>query len=626
MEVVVKREQFEILVERLEQEAQRQPALYRARLGAMALLGYGYIAAILALLCLALALLIFIATRRSGAAIAIKLGILLVPLIWAVLRAMAVKLDPPSGRAVHRHEAPELFACIDEVQSQAGAPKAHEVLVTDDFNAAVVQHARWGMFGWPRNYLILGLPLMQALDLKEFRAVLAHEFGHLSGAHGKFGAWIYRLRTGWTRLTQALERDDHWGKALFVPFFSWYAPAFSALSFVQARRQEYEADRVSAAVAGANIAAQALIRVHVQSRFLERHYWRRILRQADTDAEPQVQPFTMLRTAFVEQRVDDDAQSALRSALKRRTGCDDTHPSLSDRLAALRCSPHLPGPVDHSAADALLGSLAERLTADFDARWRESVSAWWQGRHQYALASKSKLAELANADEELCIEDAFNRAELTEELGDEAGARQQLETLAKRAPEHAATQFALGRMRLNDDDESGIALLKNAMRLDPGAEQASCRLIVEYLQRHGRNEEARSHIDLLHDAGTRDQAASKERGELRIADKLLPHGLAEKQVADLTIQLQAVPELRRVYLVRKQTVHYQDVPMYVLAFERRMRFWKLERSGAMQALADRLSREISCPGETIIIGLDGDNRVFRRKFRAVAGAQLALER
>lgn len=621
----VNQEQYEALVQRLEQQSERSPRVYRAKLGAMALLGYGYIAGVLTLLLVAIALVALLAVQRSGAMVALKLGIVLVPLIWAVVRAMAVRLEPPSGKEIFEDEAPELFACIEEVRAKACAPRAHKVLITDDFNAAVVQHPRLGIFGWPRNYLILGLPLMQALDLQEFRAVLGHEFGHLSGAHGKFGAWIYRLRAGWRRLTQALEQDNHWGKVLFVPFFKWYAPAFSALSFVQARRQEYEADRVAAAVSGERVAGEALVRVHLQSRFLNRKYWRSILQEADTKAEPDARPYAMLRTAFAEVRPEREARSTLETALKRRTGCDDTHPSLSDRLRALGATADVPGPIKVAAAEALLGPLAEQLASEFDAQWRQSVTAWWQGRHQYAIASRTRLAALSSSTEELSVDDAFSRAELTEELGDDASAREQLEALAVRAPEHAATQFALGRLRLASDDESGIEFLKSAMRIDPGAEQPACMLIVDYLQRHGRNEEARSHIDHLHDAGARDEAARRERGELRLTDKLLPHGLSDEQLTALTNQLRACAnDIRHIYFARKQTTYYQEHPLYILAFERRAAFWKLESAGAAAAISQRLGSDVTFPGETIIICVDGDNKAFRKKFRNVAGAELRL--
>lgn len=450
-------QEYETLVEQLERQAEHQPGWYRIRLGAMALL-----------------------------------GIVLVPLIW--VRAMMGRLEPPSGREITRADAPELFACIDAVRSRVHAPVAHTVLITDEFNAAVVQRSRLGIFGWPHNHLILGLPLMQALDLQEFRSVLAHEFGHLAGAHGKFAAWLYRPRAGWARLAHALGHDEQRGKALFAPLFKWYARAFAALSFVQARQQEYEADQMAAAVSGERTAADALIRVHLQSRFLSRHYWRRILQEADSKAEPDAHPFTMLRTAFAEHRLDDRAKVTLTAALKRRTGCDDTHPSLGDRLRALRVPPQVPGPIGASAAEVLLGPLSEQLASEFDAQWRRRVTAWWQGRHQYAIASRARLDALTSAGAGLSVEDAFSRAELTEELGDATAAREQLEVLAMRALDHAPTQFALGRLRLANDDDSGIESLKRAMRLDTGAQQSASRLIVQYLRRHGRNEEALTHI------------------------------------------------------------------------------------------------------------------------------------
>jgi len=37
-----------------------------------------------------------------------------------------------------------------------------------------------------------------------------------------------------------------------------------------------------------------------------------------------------------------------------------------------------------------------------------------------------------------------------------------------------------------------------------------------------------------------------------------------------------------------------------------------------------LSSAVAYPGETIIICVDGDNKTFRKKFRAVAGAELRL--
>ena len=76
-------------------------------------------------------------------------------------------------------------------------PRFHQVLVVDDVNAAISQRPAFGLIGWPRNYLLLGRPLLECVPPAEALAIVAHEYGHLAGAHGHFSAFIYRLRHTW---------------------------------------------------------------------------------------------------------------------------------------------------------------------------------------------------------------------------------------------------------------------------------------------------------------------------------------------------------------------------------------------------------------------------------------------
>ena len=85
---------------------------------------------------------------------------------------------------------------------QLKGPRFHHVLLVDDLNAGVIQRPRLGVFGWPSNYLLLGLPLLEALSPEEALSVVAHEYGHLAGAHGRFEAFVYRLRRTWSMLGQ----------------------------------------------------------------------------------------------------------------------------------------------------------------------------------------------------------------------------------------------------------------------------------------------------------------------------------------------------------------------------------------------------------------------------------------
>src|SRR5262245_30475639 len=161
--------EFEVLVARLDRQAQQNPAAYRLKVILLAFAGYGYMAFVLTV---AGGLFMgSLATLPYLKAAALKLALVFGGFFWLVASAMWVRLEPPQGRRITRNEAPELFDMIDSLRRSLRAPKFHDVLITDEFNAAVVQTPRLGLLGWYRNALLIGLPLMKALTRQQLAAV-----------------------------------------------------------------------------------------------------------------------------------------------------------------------------------------------------------------------------------------------------------------------------------------------------------------------------------------------------------------------------------------------------------------------------------------------------------------------
>ena len=484
---------FESLVRRLEQEAAANPTGYRRKLGALAFLGYGYIVATLILLVGGAGLLLWVGITLNHAML-LSVWVLLF-LIYVVVRAMWVRLDPPHGRLLVPAQCPELFALIEDLRIRASAPHVDRVLLTSDFNAAIVQHLRFGIFGGARNYLMLGLALMQSLSPEEFKAVVAHEFGHLSGAHGHFGAWIYRLRTGWARLLGALQTPRHWGSALFTRFFNWYAPLFSAYSFVQARQHEYEADQMSVAAVGREATGSALLRVNTHGEFLSETFWPSIFKRADEEPAPTFSPFSMLGPSLIQQGAAVSPDRVLVKALAQKTGYSDTHPCLSDRLKAIGVEPYVPGAIQLTAAEVLLGSAVDNLRQELDVDWRNSVKQWWDKRHQYANEARARLATLERKaeTEPLTEEEHWDRARFTEEFKSGDAAMALYVQLLERNPRHVGALWRRGQLLLSQDDPHGIAQLSAAARIDRKLGQSACAAVVGFHRRHGREIEAREY-------------------------------------------------------------------------------------------------------------------------------------
>src|SRR5262249_28015665 len=155
------------------------------------------------------------------------------------------------------------------------------------------------------------------------------------------GNWVYRLRLGWSRLAQGLQQRGSLGSFAFRPFFKWYAPYFSAVSFPLARANEYEADAASARLTSSAAAAAALTGVNVIAVFLQARYWPDLHRKADQVAQPSFAPYAQMGEV-IGAGIDADAvRSWLDAAMMRKTSVADTHPALADRLQALGEKPLL---------------------------------------------------------------------------------------------------------------------------------------------------------------------------------------------------------------------------------------------------------------------------------------------
>jgi hypothetical protein len=158
----------------------------------LALLGNAYVGSILLiLLALLAALVVWLVKFNSGFWEVKRIGIV-GAFLYLVGRPLWIRIEPPTGIEINERQAPELFVTINELRRKLGAPGFDHVLITDELNAAILQLPRLGIFGWPRNYLMIGLPLMKSLTCEQFKAVLAQEFGHLAKDHGIVSHSIYR--------------------------------------------------------------------------------------------------------------------------------------------------------------------------------------------------------------------------------------------------------------------------------------------------------------------------------------------------------------------------------------------------------------------------------------------------
>lgn len=598
--------QTRILVHRLEKDAAARPARYRFRVGALAALGYGYIWAVLLFAIGGLVLL-----WNINLSLALKLGLPILFVLIAIVRALWVRISAPDGIPVHRAEAPALWKAIDQMGRELRAPKVHHILIEDQFNASILQAPRLGIFGWHRNYLNLGLPLLQGLTKDQALAVIGHELGHLSRQHNRFGGWVYRLRTTWMRLTIQLDQgQSRLGALLFQRFFNWYTPYFSAYSFVLARADEYTADQCAAQVAGADNARQALSRAAAAGRYMGGDLGNRLRPELLRSPEPPADTPARMAASLREGATPDVLRSHLDQAMGERTGLSDTHPSLSDRLRGLGwtespdiswCAPPADGA---DAATTLLGrTTTSRLSALLGKRWQALARERWGTEHHRLKMVSEELAALdaAAAEGPLSEEQAWEQVSLSFEVDPNIGAAR-LPAFAASYPGHAMGQWYLGRDLIARGDEAGIEHLNVAARLDDELLVPAYELIAQHYALTGRRREALPFEKAARQRSAVLDSAEEERTTFTSGMALEPNGLAPATLDALRHALARYPDLEEVYLVRRKVTILPHRPAYVLGIRPKRRLGQSTSDEA--TLVESVTRHVDWPAHTypVIIG------------------------
>ena len=609
-------EDFIALVKQAEQDLAANPRWYTTRLGLFAALGYAVIFLAIFVLVGLVGGTIGLAMLSTGAFLLLlkqKLIFVVLAAIWVLLKALWVKFEPPEGLHLKRTDYPELFAELDNLSRRLKALKIHDVLLTPELNAAVVQHPRLGVLGWQKNYLILGYELLLVLSPDEARSVLAHEMGHLSGNHSRFHAWIYRVRQTWNRTLSAFDDVESFGGKIMHSFFSWYAPQFQAYSFALARQNEYEADAIAAELTSPEVASRALVSVYTVAPYLEQDYWRNYYAKADTHAEPPFMPYHGLQHFLGRSSLSRDATlDRISQEMQTRTHYADTHPCLKERLEALAATPQLPEPPETSAAEAWFGRNHQQVTRYFDEQWLRSTGADWKSRFEYVSSANQGLQAFATREtNSLTDEELWQYAMWTDEFVDQATALPLFRAYQQRHPEDPDPAWFIGKTLLDQGDAAGMAELRKAAESPAWHEYARHRGF-EYLQQHKLETEAQAWLDACDEKNDEFLAAQVERDSIRVKATLLKPEPVPGSLETLRRVLEAHPNVRKAWLAQKPARYRPESPIYVVAFKPRG-LSILTHKKAQNSVSDAISETSALPGTVFTVAWAGKNKTFAKR-------------
>ncbi|WP_276366743.1 M48 family metallopeptidase [Chryseolinea sp. H1M3-3] len=194
------------------------------------------------------------------------------------------KVDRSHLIEIKEHDQPALFSFIRTLTQETASDFPKKIYISSEVNASVFYDSSfWSMFLPIRKNLQIGLGLVNSVNLSEFKAILAHEFGHFSQRSMKLGSYVYNVNQ---IIYNLLYDNDNYGQTLerwanisgYFAFFAnitiriviaiqWILQKVYAVvnkSYMALSRQmEFHADAVSAYVSGSDHLITSLRRLEV---------------------------------------------------------------------------------------------------------------------------------------------------------------------------------------------------------------------------------------------------------------------------------------------------------------------------------------------------------------------------
>jgi len=213
------------------------------------------------------------------------IGLGLMVIYFLIKFIFAIKKYDRSGLyEITEKEHPDLYSFIRQLTKETRTPMPKRIYLSPDVNASVFYDSGFlSMFFPVRKNLLIGLGLVNSVNMSEFKAVLAHEFGHFSQHSMKLGAYVFNVNK---IILNMLYDNGGYSKTLdswasVSGYFAFFAnitikivvgiqwvlqkvyKVVNKSNLSLSRQMEHHADSVAAFVTGPNHLVTALRRIEV---------------------------------------------------------------------------------------------------------------------------------------------------------------------------------------------------------------------------------------------------------------------------------------------------------------------------------------------------------------------------
>jgi Zn-dependent protease with chaperone function len=279
---------------------------------------------------------LFLVAGRIPLRLAVALGFAAIYTLVAVVRSVFTRIrEEEPGHPLPRDEAPQLWALVEEVAEHIGTRPVDVIYVTPAPSIAVVERGRplEKLRGAGQRCLVLGLGALPGMTQAQFKAVLAHEYGHFSNRDTAGGNLAQRVLISIHRMAYGLAASGqaHWYNPAWL-FLKGFNRIFLRITLGASRLQEILADRYAALAYGVQTFVDGLVHIVRQNLVFDMQVTQEVKEAADQGRD--------LRNLYLLPSIHDDSleelEAKLTEAMSKPTSPYDSHPAVQQRIELVK--------------------------------------------------------------------------------------------------------------------------------------------------------------------------------------------------------------------------------------------------------------------------------------------------
>jgi Zn-dependent protease with chaperone function len=287
-------------------------------------------------------------------------GVAAIYTLSVVIRSVFTRVkDTEPGRSLSQQEAPDMWALAMEVGERLETRSIDAIYVTPGTEIAVMEGGKLidKLRGSGRRSLIVGLGGLPGMTVSQFKAILAHEYGHFSNRDTAGGNLAKLVNASINRMAKelAVTGQAGWYNPVWL-FVNGFVRVFMRITRGASRLQEILADRYAAMAYGVrNYIASLKYLIHQSLVFRT---------QVTSEIQDALKQGRDLQNIYGLQDVQtgevfEQLKEKEDEIMSKPTSPYDSHPALSERIALLEGIEVSGEEDDHEPVEDLLPTIRE---------------------------------------------------------------------------------------------------------------------------------------------------------------------------------------------------------------------------------------------------------------------------